>query len=158
MAERLSTGFVDAVNQDGSVKSVMQDGIIAIFAGLQPASADDAETGTLLALITVDGAAFTPGSPEAGLEMGSSVDGVLSKAAAESWEGLGTAEAGATGTVAGWCRWYDNDYVQGASTTAIRIDGRVGNTSSYELQLGNTTIAENAPVIISSFTYTPAKS
>jgi len=55
MAKRLSTGFVNARNQTGSTKSIMQNGIIHIFSGTQPATADAAETGTLLMQLTVVG-------------------------------------------------------------------------------------------------------
>lgn len=156
MAERLSTGFANAVNATGSVKSVMNDSIIHIFSGSQPATADAVETGTLLAKITVDGGAFTPSSPTNGLSMDVSAAGILSKTVAESWEGLGLAAAG-TGTVAGWFRWYANDVTTGASTTAIRVDGAIGPTSSYELQLSNTTIVEDGPLVIPTFTYETVK-
>jgi len=157
MAERLSTGFVNAVNQTGSVKSIMQDGVIRIFSGTQPANADAVETGTLLMEITVDAGAFTPGVATNGLEMGSSADGVLSKAAAETWKGVGLAAA-STGTVAGWFRWYDNNRTTGASTTAVRLDGAIGATTAYELQMSNTTITEDGESIINTFTYTTPKS
>ena len=156
MAERLSTGFVDAVNQTGSVKSVMQDGIIYIYSGAQPATADAAETGTLLLKLTVDGGAFTSGVATNGLEMGTSTDGVLSKAAAETWQGFGLAAAG-TGTVAGWFRWYANTVVQGISTTAVRVDGAIGTSTAYEMQMSNTTIAEGGLSTVNTFTYTAPK-
>lgn len=157
MAERLSTGFVDAVNQTGSVKTNMQDGVIAIYSGTQPTSADDVETGTLLGLVTVDAGAFTGGVATNGLEMGTSTDGVLSKASAEDWKMIGLAAAG-LGTVAGWFRWYANAFATGASTTAVRLDGAVGSTSSFELQMSNTTITEDGETIINTFTYTTPKS
>lgn len=159
MAERLSTAFVNAVNATGSVKSVMADGIIRIYSGTQPATADAVETGTLLMKITVDAGEFTPGSAAAGLEMGTSTDGVLSKAAAETWKGVGLAAA-STGTTAGWYRWYDNDESTGADTDAskIRVDGAIGTTSSYEMQLTNNVIVEDGELILQTFNYNFTKS
>lgn len=156
MAERLSTGFADAVNVTGSVKDVMNDGVIHIYSGAQPATADLIESGDLLMVITQDSLAFVPGAPGNGLSMDVSTDGVLAKTVAEVWSGIGTALA-STGTVAGWFRWYDNDAVTGASTSAIRLDGAVGSTSSYEMQLSNTTLVEDGPATFPTFTYTTTK-
>ena len=107
MAERLSTGFANAVNAIGSVKSVMNDSVIHIYSGIQPATADAVETGDLLMIITVDSLAFVSGAPGNGLSMDVSAAGILSKTVSETWSGDGLAAAG-TGTVAGWFRWYDN--------------------------------------------------
>lgn len=156
MAERLSTGYADALNVTGSVKSIMQDGVIRIYSGTQPTNADAAETGTLLMKLTLASGAFTPGVATNGLEMGTSTDGVLSKAAGEVWSGVGLAAA-STGTDAGWFRWYDNDETTGASTTAIRIDGAIGETSAYEMQMSNKTIVEGVEAIVNTFTYTTTK-
>lgn len=156
MAERLSTGFANAVNVTGSVKTVMNDSVIHLFSGSQPTSADLAETGDLLMIITLDSLVFVPGAPGNGLSMDVSADGILAKTVAETWSGDGLPVAG-TGTVAGWFRWYDNDVDTGDSTTAIRIDGAIGPTSSYELQLSNTTIVEDAPAQFPTFTYETVK-
>lgn len=157
MAERLSTGFVNAVNQTGSVKATMADGVIYIYSGTQPATADAAETGDLLMVVSVDAGTFTPGSAAAGLEMGTSTDGVLSKASGETWKGVGLAAAGA-GTQAGWYRWYANARTQGISTTAVRVDGAIGTTSSYEMQLTNNVIVEAGELILQTFNYNFTKS
>ena len=156
MAERLSTGFVDAVNQTGSVKATMTNSVIHIYSGTQPATADAAETGTLLLILTESGGAFVSGAPGNGLNMGTSTGGVLSKAAAETWQGLGLAAA-STGTVAGYFRWYANTVVTGISTTAVRVDGAIGTSSSYEMQMSNTTIAEGGLSTVQTFTYTAPK-
>lgn len=156
MAERLSTGFANAVNDTGSVKTLMANGVIRIYSGTQPATADAAETGTLLMKITESGLAFTGNSPTNGLNMGVSADGILAKDTTESWEGIGLAAA-STGTVAGWFRWYANAETTGISTTAVRVDGAIGTSSSFELQMSNTTIVEDGPCVINTFTYTTTK-
>jgi hypothetical protein len=156
MAERLSTGFVNAQNVTGCVKDIMANSVIAIYSGSQPATADAAETGTLLLLLTVDGLPFTGGVATNGLNMGVSVAGVLSKAVAEEWKGTGLAAA-STGTVAGYFRWYDNAMTTGESTTAVRLDGAIGTSSSYELQMSNTTVVEDGVSVVNTFTYTSPK-
>jgi hypothetical protein len=157
MAERLSTGFVNAVNATASVKDIMANGTICIYSGSQPANADSVESGNLLMQITLNSGAFTAGVSTNGLNMGLSTDGVLAKAVGEVWSGLGLSAAG-TGVAAGWFRWYANAMVTGASTTSVRVDGSVGNSSTYELQMSNTIIVENGPATISTFTYTTPKS
>jgi hypothetical protein len=57
---RLSTALRDFVNNQGSVKEALHNGQILIYSGAQPASADTAPSGTLLATITAAAAARTP--------------------------------------------------------------------------------------------------
>jgi len=111
----------------------------------------------LLALITVSSGAFTPGESTNGLNFDAPSAGVLNKAAAETWSGVGLAAAG-TGTTATYFRFYDNDYDTGASPTGLRFDGAIGMSSTAELQMSVTTIVEGAPVVINTFNYTPPRS
>jgi len=59
MTLRLSTAARDHINGAGSLKSAFQNGQIQIYSGAQPASADAAPTGTLLATITAGSNART---------------------------------------------------------------------------------------------------
>ena len=155
MAERFTTTHADMIC--AAVKTAYANGVLAIYGGAsQPADANDAEAGTLLALITVASGEFTPGVATNGLNFGAPSAGVLSKAAAETWSGNGLAAAG-TGTVATYFRFYDNDMDTGASPTGLRFDGAVGTSSLSELQMTVTTIVEGAPVFINSFTYSPPR-
>ena len=155
MAERFTTTHADMLCN--AVKTAYANGVLAIYGGAsQPADANDAETGTLLALITVASGEFTPGAAMNGLNFDAPSAGVLSKAAAEMWSGIGLAAAG-TGTTATYFRFYDNNYDTGASPTGLRFDGAVGTSSLSELQMTVTTIVEGAPVVINSFTYTPPR-
>ena len=153
MAIRLSTGLRnmlmgDGGNNDGSFQQVLKDGVLELYSGSRPASADDAETGAKLVRITVDGGAFTPGSPTNGLEFDNAVAGKVSKAAAETWQGT----ALATG-VAGWFRFYANDYGAGASSSAVRFDGTVG-TSGADCNISSTQITAGATQTVDSFDVT----
>lgn len=155
MAERFSTGHANMVCE--AVKTAYANGVLAIFGGAaQPADCNSTEAGTLLCLITVGSGAFTPGVATNGLNFGTVADGSVSKASGETWSGVGLAAAG-TGTTATYFRFYDNDYITGASTTATRFDGAISTSSTAELQLGVTTIADGVPVTITSFTYTPPR-
>lgn len=155
MAERLSTGHVNS--QLDKTRTDYANGILCIFGGAsQPATANDAETGTLLCKITLNSGAFTGGVSTNGINFGAPVDGVLSKAAAETWSGVGLAAAG-TGTVATYYRFYANDYTTGPSTTAKRFDGAISTSSSAELQMSVTTIVEGVTVTVNTFTFTQPK-
>ena len=156
MAERFTTTHADMICT--AVKNAYANGVLAIYGGAsQPADANDAETGTPLARITVARGASTPGVATTGLHFDDPSAGVLSKAAAETWSGVGLAAAG-TGTTATYFRFYDNIMDVGASPTGLRFDGAIGTTSAAELQMSVSTIVENAPVVINTFTYTPARS
>lgn len=59
MALRLSTGLRNYLNEAGGVKQALNNGKIYIYSGTQPALADDAATGTLLAIISKSSGAIT---------------------------------------------------------------------------------------------------
>lgn len=152
MAEKFSTG--DANARATAIKTGYANGVIGIFSGTQPATANDSEgAATLLALITLNSGAFTAGVSTNGINLSDPVDGVLSKASGETWSGLGLAAA-STGTPATWFRHYSNAYVTGASTTELRNDGAISTVSTAEMQMSNTTIVSGVPVIVNSFSRT----
>ena len=125
MAVRLSTGLVNALAGggvgDGSLKDVFVNAVIAVYTGTQPATADAAETGTLLGYITVGSGEFTPGSATNGLNWDAAVAGICAKPAATEWSITPIADG-----TAGWCRLYDNSRTTGASSTAVRMDFSCG--------------------------------
>lgn len=61
MPLRLSSGAVDALQENGCLKEIFHDMIIDIYSGAQPASADNAVTGTWLGRMTLAGGVFTAG-------------------------------------------------------------------------------------------------
>jgi hypothetical protein len=122
----------------GSFVSVFQNGVLDIYNGTNPSDADGAESGTLLCRITKNGAAFTPGNSANGcsvtLGLGAQVKKATDPATGlqEQWSGVGLADGTAT-----WVRWYDNDVVTGASSTAIRMDGLVTQNTGGELVMSS---------------------
>jgi hypothetical protein len=153
MAESFSTGLRNGLLGVGDFKTLMNGGVLALYSGTKPASADLIEGGSLLMLYTLNAHTFTPGDDTYGLTFDVVANGVVSKTALEVWSGLGLPAAG-TGTTATWFRFYDVDYVTGASTTAVRFDGSIGTSSTYELRMSNTTIVEDGPATVSTFTVT----
>lgn len=149
MATRISRGQRLALLTD--LVTDLNDGVIRIYSGSPPATADAAESGTLLAVITQDSGAFTGGAATNGLSLDigtvAHADGYSSvgKTVAENWSGVGLA----TG-VAGWGRYYANAYTTGASTTAVRIDGLCG-LSNAQFIMSNLNVTLGETLTISSF-------
>lgn len=117
---KLSTAVRQAIAVGSSLKAALDNGLIKIYSGAVPASADAALGGaTLLCTISAGGtgtpltfAATAPG-------------GVLSKAAAENWTGNNV--AGGTPTFFRYALAADDG---SASATAMRIQGTAGALGS----------------------------
>lgn len=129
MTIRLSTGLRDNLLDTGAFNAVMANCKFEYYTGAQPASADDAVTGILLA--TIDN---TTGINFAA----SAVAGVLAKLATETW----SAVAAASGT-AGYYRVSLIADANGLSTIAPRFDGSVG-TFGADLNMSSTTVTAGA--------------
>ena len=153
MALRFSTGLRNGMLNATGIKEALADGVIYIYSGPQPASADDAVQGTLLGVVAKDAGAFAFGDPTYGLEFDAPVSGVLDKAAAENWKFNGAADG-----TAGWFRFMGNATDNlGSSTTLPRIDGNIG-TFGADLNLSNVSIVTGAPNTIDVFRLSMAES
>ena len=126
----------------GSYRGIFRNCTIVIRTGTQPASADDAETGTVLCQITLSSGSFSADSPTNGLNFGQVSDGVLAKAVDEVWSGVNS-ESG----VAGWFRIYDNSFVTGATTTGKRLDGACA-TSGAQMTLTNSSLVSGVTTTV----------
>ena len=133
-----------------SLADIFKYGVIRIYSGSQPASPQEAETGTLLLEISESGGAFVADADANGLLWDAYVDGVLSKDAAQTWSDAGIA----TGT-AGWGRIYDNGFDTGADAGEAfnRIDFSVGTsgadlTMATAVTIGNTKTIDSFDLII----------
>lgn len=145
MAERISSGYFNSFLSH--FVETYKNGVLAIYSGTQPPSADDAETGNLLCLITKDGGAFTPGEATNGLNFGAATGNTANKADAETWSGTVLMDG-----IAGWFRFYDNNYVTGASSTAARFDGAITNTDTEEIHMmDNTNLITGSTVTVDNF-------
>jgi len=143
MALRLSTGLRQGLLGTASFDATFTACFINIYTGTQPATADTAASGTLLATIYSNNPTDT-----LGLNFDvPAVAGTISKAAGETWAGT----ALATGT-AGWYRLYTatGDAPSVLSTTASRIDGNI-STSGANMNMSSTTITTGTVQTISTF-------
>lgn len=133
----------------GSVRDIFQDGVLRIYSGSAPATADAAITGTKLVEITLSSGAWVAGAFANGLEFGAAAAGVIAKASGETWSGVGLADGTAT-----HYRFVGNaSDADGVSTTLPRIQGTI-STSGADLNMTSTAIVTSETTTISTFTYT----
>lgn len=146
MTARLSTGCVKKLMDTGPFRTLFAACFIDIYTGAQPASADDAATGTKLVTLFSDGSAL-------GLNFDTTAPaGVLAKAPAETWSGTILANG-----QSGWFRMREaGDSGTGASTTAVRYDGAV-STSGAEMTVGSTNMVLGAPFVLPTAAFTMPK-
>ena len=153
MALRLSTGLRQALLTTGDFAAELDLGFLYIYTGTQPANADLAASGTLLATI-----ANADGST--GITFEAPVLGVMPKTAGETWSGAAVA-----GGTAGWFRHHELDTNKATTETtaaassaassagASRYDGAVA-VSGAELDMSNTTVVNLAVQTITTFSVT----
>ena len=147
MTVRLSTSLRNNLAGTTGFASTFTNGVIEVYSGSQPVSADSAVTGTLLGTVTLNSGAFTPGTATNGLTFATAAAGAVAKSGVWSFAGV------AVGT-AGWFRFKGNASDSGAaSTTLPRMDGSVA-TSGADLNLSNISVAVGAPNTIDTFVWT----
>ena len=140
MTIKTSTGLRNKMLDTGSLKSRLALGFIKIYSGAEPATADDAVSGTLLCTISVSGGAT-------GLSLDTTAAaGVLAKSA-EVWSGAIVATA-----VAGYYRFSAVGDTGVGSTTEERIQGSVG-LAGADLNLSNTSLTTNASLSAQTIDY-----
>lgn len=139
----------------GSIKDILRNGVLVLYTGTRPSDADQAETGTKLVELTLDSGGFVAGVSANGLNLGHMDNTTLKRAidpetgVTEIWRGLGLADGSA-----GWARWYSNEYVTGASTDAVRMDGVVA-TSGADVNMPNgTAVTQNVHTEINDVSFT----
>ena len=149
MAVRMNVGARNAQIDD--FIATYANAVGAVYSGVQPTTAALTETangGTLLGYITDGGGAFTQGSPTNGLNWVSNGDGTAGISGTESWIFMPVA----SGTP-GYCRFYDNSMVTGASTSAVRFDIACG-VGTGQLRFAYSTVTVGVGVPISECTVT----
>lgn len=145
---RLSTGLRDKMLGTASFQTIFDFGVIFIYSGSQPTTADNAVQGTKLGEVTVDANSFTFGNTANGLQFAAPSGGAIEKDPNENWQFEGLADG-----VAGWGRLMGNDTDDlQQSTTLPRLDFSIGRTGA-DLNLSNTNIVVGAVHTIDVFRY-----
>ena len=144
MAIQISSGLRDHMLISGSFKSGLDGGVLKIFAGAMPSTADaDSSALTVLCTISLD-------ATGTGITWASTVTaGILAKNASEIWRG----QIAATGT-ATFFRWMAIADTGALSTTEKRVQGTVGlagadlNFSSLSFVSGNYKVIDSLNVAL----------
>jgi hypothetical protein len=132
---KVSTGLRNYIADTGSLKGALNLSKIRILTGTPPATADAAETGTLLSVITVN-------DTGTGVTLGVAAGGAIPKNAGEVWKG--TNLAGGTATYFRWVAAGDTGVL---STTEKRLQGTCG-TSGADLNMSSVNLTALAPQTI----------
>lgn len=139
MTFKVSTGLRDGMLGTDSLDGLMSGGFIKIYNGVEPASADAALSGnTLLCTISVD-------DTGTGLTFDAPTDGVLPKAAAETWEGTNAASGTAT-----FYRFVLTGDTGALSTTEKRMQGSIG-LAGADMNMTSVTLVASAVQPINYF-------
>jgi len=134
----------------GSLRDLFKDGVLRVYTGTVPATADAAITGTKVLEITLNSNAFVAGAFDYGLEFGDAAAGVIAKVVAEVWSGVGLAPGGTATHYRLVGNASDTDAL---STVLPRIQGTVG-TSGADLNMSSVTVVTGATTTIDTFSYT----
>jgi len=126
MTIRYSSALRNFLNEGGSIKQALANGELRLYSGTQPASADTAPPGTLLATITVASGARTKEVAAVGSFTISGTSGSVDTVTVNSIDILGGAVAN-TGTAAGT-----------ATAVAAAINHNPGNTMFVASSTGAT--------------------
>lgn len=149
MAFRISTGTRQQLLGTSSFKALFDGGVMDLFTGSQPTTADAVETGTKLVRISsTSGVGLNDG-----LRFGTALAGDLSNTT-PAWQGTVVAAG-----VAGWFRFYGTGATSGVmgssgtNGTGIRVDGNVG-LSGADLVLTHTNLALDSTLTVGTGTVT----
>lgn len=140
MSFKFSTGLRNGMLGSTGFKGLMDNCFVKIYAGTEPASADDAIGGaTLLDTLTVSDDGTT------GLTFAAPVGDTITKNTSEAWTGT------ATGTgVATFFRVVKAADTGAASTTDLRIQGSVG-TLGADMNLSSASFTSGTPFTLNYF-------
>lgn len=144
MTINVSTGLRTWMLSGGHFKAAMDGGLLVMYSGTPPATADDALSGNT-ALVTIS---LTGGG--GGISFATNaIAGVLSKAPGETWQGTNVATDTAT-----FFRFYESGGDPAlASTTEKRFQGSVGVIST-DIILGDAALAISGVTPMDSFNVT----
>lgn len=131
---KASTGLRNKLLDTGSLKATLALGFLKIYTGAEPATADAAATGTLIATISNN-------STGTGVNLAAAaVAGVIPKLSSEVWSGL---VAAGGPHIAGYFRHVAVGDTGALSTTEARLQGSIA-TAGADLNISSTTLTTGA--------------
>lgn len=138
MALQISTGLAAAVVGTSSLATALDGGVINIYAGTPPQTAD-AELGGATLLCSIQEGGTNPLSPVASGTK-------LVKPTGETWQGVNAATGTAT-----FYRYVVAGDDGTASTSQVRVQGNVGLTSASEMTLLDVAFASGVTFDLANF-------
>jgi hypothetical protein len=147
MAIKASTGLAAKLMVTGSAKATFDGGLIKVYSGAAPSTADAAVTGDLLWIISVDGLGTVLTFDATAVITANNA--AMKKPDAAVWGG-----AILMNGIAGYWRLVATGDTGVLSTTQARIQGTCGSTAGADLYMSNTTLTVDANVLaktLSSF-------
>lgn len=147
---RLSTGYKTRILGPTSFVDIFRFGVIRVYSGAAPLTANDAVTGTLLGSVTTDGITWLPNGAGGGGLLFEQIGEFVVRKQDQDWMLIGAA----AGTMA-WFRLFAAAQDDGAaSISAPRIDGTIGvGGSGADLVVPSTTLSVSQTVPVQQFTY-----
>jgi hypothetical protein len=145
----LSTGFVDRLGQAGGYARSITNGVMKLYTGVPPATADAAATGTLLATLTSSGSAWTAETQaEWGFTVAYASAGTVATVKVGGIEILGTAVTYATGvneTAAAVAAMINNhstapQFVARSSAAVVYVKAPIASGTAYSAIVIATTV------------------
>ncbi len=135
MAIKSSTGLAAYMMVTGSARDAFTGGLIKVYSGAEPATADAAVSGSLLWTISIDG-------DGTGLVFEATAVGrALVKEEDDTWGGATTA-----GTASYW-RLVASGDTGASSTTEKRIQGNCGSVAGSDMYMSNLTLLTDAALL-----------
>jgi len=143
MAIRVSSGLKNQLLISSSVREALEYGVIDVYSGAQPVTAETSPTGTFLGRITANGDPWVEGAEDAGLLLaGVPSANMLIAYPTQTW----TLRVVASG-IAGWFRFRSN------ASSATSFDGEI-SAPFEELFIGDPSLVVGQTRAIESFSIT----
>lgn len=148
MGLQVSTKFKEMILGSSSFADIFDQGVLVVYSGAQPASANAAATGTELLRITNDGSPWTTGGSDGGLIF-EQFGPWISKSDSQTWKGTVVANG-----TPGWFRLFGRLPDDNLLTySAPRLDGSVGTTNASNLLIADSSLTIGQVIEINQFLY-----
>jgi hypothetical protein len=140
MSYKVSTGLRNQMLVTSSLKTALASGLINVYSGAAPASADDAVSGVLLWTISLN-------NTGSGIDLdATATNGVVGKPTGSVWSGTVV-----TSGTAGYYRHVGSSDSGASSTTQPRIQGAVGVIGA-EMNLSNPILTSGSLKVLDNYT------